>query len=505
MGGLLVVLGLVFSGCQTYPRTSATPAPAPRNIIVMINDGAGWGTWDAAAYWQYGSREGAPYADFPERYGVTTYPLNTSNQPTGDDDQTIRYDPVQAWDPTPVPAPDLPFVGYQYVASVATDSAAAGTALSSGIKSYNNAVNYDNSGKAVSFSTLWAKRSGRATGVVTTVPFSHATPAAFAAQNVSRNNYHQIAHQMLAQGHLDLVMGAGGPGFSVNGQPCGSSLVGPASEGCESQWEYVSQEDWKQLVAGSAVGKNPLGPWKLIRRREDFVALAAGSVPTDRPLIGIPSVARTLQQARQVNVVGVDAKMPSQVKALTSVPDLQTMTRGALEFLSRRSAEGLFLMVEGGATDWAAHTSACGTEWHYGDCTDEPQYGRLIEESVDFNNAVSAVVAWIESNGGWEQNLLIVTTDHDNSMPLGPSAQRRAFEPVVNNGRARMPGISFRPTGNHSNALVPLWAKGAGAELFRARVRGIDAGYRDHVKLNDGRYIDNTDVATVLKMVVEPR
>ena len=500
---LVVSVLLLLTGCYAQPRLGTARADTPQNIIVMINDGAGWGTWDAAAYWQYGSREGAPYADFPERYGVSTYPLNTSNQPTGDAAQSIGYDPVKAWDATPVPAPDLPFVGYQYLASVATDSAAAGTALSSGMKSYNNAINYDNSGEPVEFSTLWAKRSGRATGVVTTVPFSHATPAAFAAQNVSRNNYHQIAHQMLAQGHLDLVMGAGGPGFSVNGQPCGSLLAGPASEGCESQWEYVSQEDWGKLAGGSTVGTNRLGPWRLIRTREDFDALAAGRTPTDRALIGVPLVARTLQQARQVDVVGADAMAPSKVKGLSTVPDLQTMTRGALEFLKKRSPQGLFLMVEGGATDWAAHTSACGTEWHYGDCKGEPQYGRLIEESVDFNNAVSAVVAWIEANGGWEQNLLIVTTDHDNSMPMGPEAQRSAFEPVVNNGPAKMPGISFRPTGNHSNALVPLWAKGAGSKLLRARVRGIDPGYRDHVKLNDGSYIDNTDVAAVIKAILK--
>ena len=505
MGGLVVVLGLVTSGCQTYPRTSATPAPAPRNIIVMINDGAGWGTWDAAAYWQYGSREGAPYAGFPERLGVTTYPLNSSNQPTGDNAQSISYDPAKAWDVTPVPAADLPFVGYQYLAAVATDSAAAGTALSSGIKSYNNAINYDNEGRAVEFNTLLAKRLGMATGVVTTVPFSHATPAAFAAQNESRNNYHQIAHQMLSQGHLDLVMGAGGPGFTVDGQPCAEATAGAASEGCDSQWEYVSQEDWQKLESGSKVGNNPQGAWKLIRTKKEFADLASGDLGTDLGLIGVPLVARTIQQARQVEILGADRANPSGVKMINSVPDLQTMTRGALNFLKQRSPHGLFLMVEGGATDWAAHTSACGTEWHYGQCTDEPQYGRLIEESADFNNAVSAAVEWIEANGGWEQNLLIVTTDHDNSLPMGGSAQRIAFEPVTNNGRGKMPGLSFRPTGNHSNALVPLWAKGAGSELLRARVRGIDAGYREHVKLNDGSYIDNTDIAAVVRMALEKR
>lgn len=503
--GATLGLFLLVAVAHARPQPDASPEVVPRNVIVMINDGAGWGTWDAASYWQYGSRQSAPYADFPERLGVTTYPLNSSNQPTGDNTQSISYDPAKAWDATPVPAADLPFVGYQYLASVATDSAAAGTALSSGIKSYNNAINFDNEGRAVEFNTLLAKRLGMATGVVTTVPFSHATPAAFAAQNESRNNYHQIAHQMLSQGHLDLVMGTGGPGFSVNGQRCADAATGPASEGCDTQWEYVSQQDWQKLESASIVGTNPQGAWKLIRSREEFADLASGRLPTDRALIGVPQVARTLQQAREVEVLGTDQANPSGVKMIEGVPDLQTMTRGALEFLKQRSPHGLFLMVEGGATDWAAHTSACGTEWHYGQCTDEPQYGRLIEESVDFNDAVSAVVKWVEANGGWERNLLIVTTDHDNSLPMGSSAQRIAFEPVINNGRGKMPGMSFRPTGSHSNALVPLWAKGAGSELLRARVRGIDRGYRDNVKLNDGAYIDNTDVAGAVRTALERR
>ncbi len=484
---------------------ASAPAAAPRNIIVMINDGAGWGTWDATAYWQYGSRQGAPYAAFPQRYGVTTYPLNSSNQPTGDSSQHIGYDPQRAWETTPVPAADLPFVGYQYSAAVATDSAAAGTALSSGHKSYNNAINVDNNGAVLEYSTLWAKRAGLATGVVTTVPFSHATPAAFAAQNVSRNDYHGLAHQMLAQGHLDLVMGAGGPGYSVNGQHCDAALQGTAAAGCESQWEFVAEQDWQQLERGAVIGNNPAGPWRLLRSRAEFADLASGKLKVAQPLIGVAQVARTLQQARQAEVVGADPAQPSGVRQIGSVPDLAMMTRGALAHLQRRSTQGLFLMIEGGATDWSAHTSACGTEWHYGTCTDEPEYGRLIEETADFNRAVEVVVAWIEANGGWEQNLLIVTTDHDNSLPMGPDAQQQPFQPVVNHGKGRLPGFSFRPTGNHSNALVPLWANGAGAELFAARVKGTDPGYRDHVGLNDGRYIDNTDVAGVVREALQRR
>ncbi|WP_394549419.1 hypothetical protein [Pantoea sp. SGAir0183] len=133
------------------------------------------------------------------------------------------------------------------------------------------------------------------------------------------------------------------------------------------------------------------------------------------------------------------------------------------------------------------------------------EYGRLIEESADFNNAVASVIEWVEKNSNWNETLLIVTTDHDNGMPMGPDAQNIPFQAVINKGKGMMPGISFRPTGNHSNALVPLWAKGVGADAFAERVRGNDAGYAKHVGYNQGDYIDNTDVFTVVKAVLEGR
>ncbi len=472
----------------------------------MINDGAGWGTWDAAAYWQYGGREGAPYADFPIKYGMTTYPLNNEDEPTGDDESLVGYDRNKAWDIEPDKrVKGLPFKGYEYLDDDATDSAAAATALASGIKSYNNAVNVDNRGRKLPFVTLTAKEQGKATGVVTSVPFSHATPAAFGAQNRSRKNYQAIAHQMLHDGHLDLIMGMGAPGYNVNGTPCESRAVHESSKGCDLPHEYLSADDWKMLSSGRLVARGQQRPWQLIRDRAAFEALADGRDVHEGPLIGLPEGAGngTLQQGRESRVTGADRNNPSGEAFVGSVPTLATMTRGALRHLAA-DRDGLFLMVEGGATDWAAHTSDACSEDNQWNKTYNPnctgiQLGRLIEEAQAFNHAVDVVVDWVEKHSNWEETLLIVTSDHDNSMPLGPDAQTVPFQPVVNNGRGKMPGFSLRPTGDHSNALVPLWAKGAGSEGFERRVRGQDPHYARHVGLNDGRYVDNTDVHAVVK------
>jgi len=493
---LAVLLVAAFAFALSITAASAASTPAPKNVIVMINDGAGWGTWDATAYWQYGSREALPYAGFLH-YGMTTYPLNTSDVPTRNPASLVGYDPAKAWDTTPIDDEVLPFAAYRYLDTTPTDSAASGTALSSGVKTYWTAVNYNNFGQPVEYSALVAKRTGRAAGVVTSVPFPHATPAAFAAQNPLRKNYTQIAHQMLTEGHLDVIMGtAGARGYDINGQPYKPMTTHEwAAVRQKSLHHVVEDADWELLEAGNYLAQGETAPWQLIREKSAFDALADGSLVPGGPLIGVPNVATTLQFARQAAVVGDDPSNPSGVAYIDTVPTLATMTTGALKHLARRSEVGFFLMIEGGATDWAAHTSS----------QPQPEYGRLIEETLDFNNAVSAVIAWVEANSSWDETLLIITTDHGNGAPFGPDAQTVPFQPVTNNGKGVMPGITFRKTGGHTNALVPLWAKGVGSEQFARRVRGIDSSYAKHVRWNDGSYVDNTDVGKVAIAVMEGR
>lgn len=502
---------LFFVGMAMVVSSTATAAEVKaKNVIVMINDGAGYGTWDATADWQYGGREQMPYAGFPVKYAMTTYPLNTSKKATYNNESLVNYDPQKAWDTSPNEDKELPFKGYTYLATDPTDSAAAGTALASGTKTYNNAINVDNNGKQVIFVTLVAKEQGKATGVVTSVPFSHATPAAFGAQSASRNDYHAISRQMLTSGKLDLIMGTGLPGFNINGTKCDKLSKDESTAGCgDDSYIYLAKTEVDQLTSGKLTPANSNQPWKVIRSTDEFAQLASGALRYEGPLLGSPNVAPngTLQQGRQESIVGKDTATPSGDAYISTVPTLKTMTEGAIQHLSK-NANGFFVMIEGGATDRSAHTSnACKGKGDWGNsykpgCVGV-EYGRLIEESADFNNAVSLVIEWVEKNSNWDETLLIVTTDHDNGMPMGPDAQKIAFEAVTNKGKGKMPGISFRPTGNHSNALVPLWAKGAGAEAFASRVRGTDVSYAKYVGLNDGKYIDNTDVFRVVKAALD--
>lgn len=428
---LLVVFTLLFS-------VTAAQADTAKNVIFMISDGWGYNQIQATNFYNGVTLES--YEKFPVKLGMSTY---SASNPAG-------YNPNQAW------------ATFDYVKNGATDSASAATAMATGIKNYDGQINWYTSqapmiGKTI---TEKAQKVGKASGVVTTVEWSHATPAAMYAHNTSRGNYSEIANEMLGSSSpLNVIMGAGNPEFDDNGIAAAKTT------------KYVGgQTTWDALKNGS------LNDWNLIQEKSQFENLANGSLVLNK-VVGTFQAHTTAQQGRSDAVKGPDANNPSGVAFNNNVPDLATMSEGALNVL-KQDLDGYFLMIEGGAVDWANHAN---------------QLGRLIEEQTDFNKAVDRVMAWVEKNSNWHETLLIVTGDHETGFLWGPT--QGEFSTVVNNGQDFLPGAKYN-SGDHTNSLIPLFAKGANADLFFDYVADLD-GYR-------GAYIDNTAVFAVMNTVVTP-
>jgi alkaline phosphatase len=89
-----------------------------------------------------------------------------------------------------------------------TDSAAGGTALSSGVKTYNGAIGVDANGQTVPNIRELAELKGLKTGLVSTSAINHATPASFIAHQSSRGNYDEIAADFLKT-NIDVFIGGG--------------------------------------------------------------------------------------------------------------------------------------------------------------------------------------------------------------------------------------------------------------------------------------------------------
>lgn len=94
-----------------------------------------------------------------------------------------------------------------------TDSAAGGTALSTGVKTYNGAIGVDMNKNPVKTILEEASEKGLATGLVSSSAITHATPASFIAHQAGRSSYEEIAADFLKT-DIDVFIGGGLEHFS---------------------------------------------------------------------------------------------------------------------------------------------------------------------------------------------------------------------------------------------------------------------------------------------------
>lgn len=87
----------------------------------------------------------------------------------------------------------------------ATDSAAAATAMATGVKTYNGRISYKD-GKNLETVAELAKAAGKKVGVVVTKPVTDATPAAFLSHAKDRGDSESIARQ-LVDFNADILFG----------------------------------------------------------------------------------------------------------------------------------------------------------------------------------------------------------------------------------------------------------------------------------------------------------
>ncbi len=398
----------------------------PKNIIIMIADGCGYNQLDAASLYHYGKTSVWPFESFPVKIAMSTF------------DHQGHYDCDRAWK------------DFNYLKVNPTDSAAAATAMSTGVKTYSGAVGVNIDKEPLANIVEKCNHLSMATGVVTSVQLSHATPACFVVHDTNRNNLSDIANKMIYHSKCTVIMGCGAPDFNNDGKPASKSKK---YVGGSKTWTDITDDG--KVIGTDIDGDGVKDVWTVVRTRQQFLELVQGDTP--ERVLGIAQVHQTLQQARS----GPDKAAPYEVAFTTSVPTLKEMTNAALNILDN-DPDGFFMMVEGGAVDWAGHAN---------------QSGRMIEEQISFNETVQAVIDWIEKNSSWEESLLIVTSDHETGY--------LSLESKTGEAKTQ-PDMKWH-SGGHTNQLVPFFAKGCNSEMFKQSFAGLDPCR--------GPYIDNTDIA----------
>lgn len=468
---LLLFVLFVFAGCSKHENTK------PKNIIIFIGDGMGFNHVNAASYYQFGELGKQVYESFPVKYAMCTDMFGGS-----------VYNSDSAW------------TKFEFVKKKPTDSAAAGTALATGTKTYKAELSCDTLKQKLQTVLDVAESFGKSTGVVSTVPFSNATPAAFVAHNESRYVYKEIAREMIMDSKVDVIMGGGHPLYNPDGTPIKSLedrfigekeaydiSIGDNSDSIndEKVFNYVGgRVVWNLLNNGSAGADADNDgiddPWTLIQDRELFQKYQTGETP--KRVIGIFKSGQSTQVERNDSL---DNGMPFSAPLNKEVPTLTEMTLSAINILSK-NPNGFVMMSEGGAIDWVAHNKLLH---------------KTIEEQIDFNKAIEAACKWVEENSSWEETLIIVTADHETGYLLGPGSNVKTnnsdvdlWKPIGNNGKGELPSVEWFSE-HHTNSLVPFYAKGAGSTNFVNLKKKIDKVYGD--------YIDNTDVGNVVKKLIQ--
>ena len=293
-----------------------------------------------------------------------------------------------------------------------TDSASAAVSMMAGIKTYNNAINVDPHGTPVLTIAHLAQQAGYAVGVVSSVPFSHATPAAAYAHNVHRNDYQDLSRDMLGLpsiSHpdtplpgLDVVIGGGyGVDREEDAAQGDNFVVGNV---------YLNDTDLKQVDVLHG------GHYVVARR----TAGIPGSAHLQR---AVDEATRTSKRLFGFYGVGTaKGHLPFQTADgdyhstlgrqntaetytagdLDENPTLAEMTQAALTVLSKPD-DGLWLLVEPGDVDWANHDN---------------NLDNAIGAVNSGDEAVKVITDWVEMHSNWDESLLIVTADHGHYLFL---------------------------------------------------------------------------------------
>ncbi len=236
------------------------------------------------------------------------------------------------------------------------DSASAGTAMATGVKTSDGVIGMDvTKTKALKSVAKMAKESGMKVGIVTSVSIDHATPAVFYANTPSRSQYYDIGLQ-LTKSNFDYF---GGGGFV---QPKGAK---------------EDQTDLYELAQTAG--------YKVVKTATDFKNLKKGSGK-------VLAVNETLDSSKA---------MPYEINRNVGDLSLADYTQKGIDLLD--NDKGFFMMVEGGKIDWACHANDAVS---------------AIDDTLAFSNAVNKAYDFYLKHP--TETLILVTGDHETGgMTIG--------------------------------------------------------------------------------------
>lgn len=391
-----------------------------------------------------------------------------------------------------------------------TDSAAAGTALATGRKSKNGTIGMlKDQQTAVNSVAVWAKNSGCRVGVSTSVSVDHATPAAFYAHNAGRGNYYEIGKDLYTTG-FDFY--AGSDFLDPDQKGKGESLYDLAGKNgytiARGYKDYLKKSKKAdklilfQPEAASATDRSAL-PYAIDRRKGDMTL-----AEVTRSAINFLSK-KADEKGFFLMVEGgkIDWACHSNDAATVfrEVMDMDEAVKVAYEFYAQHPDETLIVVTadhETGGISLGTGAYALNLQALKHQQVSEGGFTRII-------NALRAQtgnkVSWeqteqaLKENFGFWGNVPLSQKQTDRLKAVyekslaGQEAKLEKSEyaqdePIAAEAKRIMDekALVGWTSGGHSAGFVPVFAIGAGAELFQGQMDNTEipgriakaAGYR---------------------------
>lgn len=416
-------------------------------MILVIGDGMHLAHEVAASRYLFGKDDGLSFhnkAILPKRLFKTTWDTtvynsraNKLNKPAysvSSFDPTVGYDPVLGGS-APYPLePDTQERRSFFLNNLAPDSASTATAMSTGIKTDTSNVAWlpgdPKDGKIETSPEMLRRIYGMATGVVTTGPLSHATPASFFTHNTYRMNYLAIFRELVLVGRPDVVIGGGLP-FKTT---------------------YADAKDLEEARL--------FNQWVIVERTAgvdgatSLLAGAATAIAEKKGLMGLfGGDDGNFESPRPSNSPGA----PLVTRGHIENPRFTDAVQAALDVLSQ-DEEGFFLLAEQADIDWANHLN---------------DFSRMVGCVFDLHEAVAAIVDYVDRPGDemdWSNTTLVVTSDHANSYmrietPLGPGVLPEQRGGGTNARTYPNREVTYGTT-RHTSELTTVYARGNRTEIL---------------------------------------
>jgi alkaline phosphatase len=484
-------------------------APAVTHVIFFIGDGMSAQTEVAASRYLYGSDNGLAWQAFPAKAYVATWDVNVYNANARAAHRPVfsrsSFAPNLGYDVKAVgAAPRLDGdAGGPFPLGPATDSASAATALATGFKTDSGNISWlpgdPPDGRLATIAEELRSKTGAGIGVVSTVPFNHATPAAFVSHNTSRSAYYTglkgykglgLADEIVHRTKPDVVIGGGHP---LLDNPDFNPKRGYISESLVRALRESPDYLFVERTAGGDGGRAVLEG-------------AAAAAASGKKLFGLfGGKGGNFEVPRVEDSPGRPVVMP----ATEENPSLAEATLAALDVLGRNPG-GFFLVVEQGDIDWTNHDN---------------DFRGVVGCLADLERAVRAATAFVDRPGDavdWTNTILLVTADHatgglflspERRLGLGdlPRQDPRIDEaktppragsdrgvgangaviktPAYGSPNVYPDGEIAYSTAGHTNELVDLAVAGAAARTF-LKYRGT---------WYPGLIVDNTQVNAALR------